>query len=641
MAEIQSGIDSARFYISRGLFPIPAPWGEKGSRTPGWQKLRLTLESDLELYFGDGRQNIGLILGDPRNLCDVDLDAPEARWAWTELGLETGFVFGHRSNPASHHFFYAEPAVKTIGYDDPAPGERKKRLIELRSLGGFQLAPPSQHPSGEPYEFTHSGQPALIEAAMLEAAVAHSAAAILVARHAKEGTRHFVFLALAGALARAGWHRERTENLVHAIYGVLWREAAKMNDADREVNDSYDHYEEGKETTGLPTLRNLLDGKVFDALAKWLRLDASVPPPKLEPLWTGAPNGAAAAQPAPETPPHEEAPPPPPPPPPRPKKLPDPARLIGGLQDQVLRAPIEMIQSCVTQPGVTLVNASNKAGKTVLTIQMLMSVASGQPFLEWFKVNQASVLLFQWDDLQGEIELQQYLSKARASKPGMPFFYVTPGEDPITLQDPEFLPFLRSEIQRTGAQLVALDSYSALRGARSRGGDVVKLDADDILLLQKVALELNCAILLIHHDSKSSAALDWASRGAGSYAIGAASDAIIYLTRYPELAEDEGSRMVSIRSRRMKGAEFCVRYRAESKDFDLIFEGPGARDYPEVKKLYRAFPSVAFLHPEASEALGVSKPTVYRVCSRLVASGVLRKEPTGWKFDPNFDRSRL
>jgi hypothetical protein len=639
MAENQSSIEAARFYISRGLYPIPAPWGEKGSRTPGWQHLRIRTEAELQLHFNGMRQNVGGLLGDPPGLSDVDKDAPEARWAWAELGLETGFTFGRRSNPDSHSFFLADPPVSTRSYVDPLAREgQKATLIELRCLkktgevGLFQLLPPSRHPSGEEYEWARGlapGAPARVDQGALEAAVAATAVAVLLARHFQEGARHHSFLALAGALARWGWHRERTENLVRAIYRVLWREAASLDDADREVADTYAHFEQAKETTGLPTLRNLLDPKIFDRLLEWLDVSYQEPPLELKPL-LAAPRGAshgtgagAAAAPA-------------------PKKMPE-AFLVNDLRGQAIPRPRQLIEEILTQPGVTLLCSAPRGGKTVLGVQLCMSVANGLPLFDWFKTEQTPALLIEWDDPQGKAELQQYLEKARAARDPMPFHAIVLdlSDNPPLLGDPEFLPYLRERIRAAGAGLVVLDNYSTMRGSRAKGSDIVLLDMQDMAAFNRLAVETNSTIVLLHHTSKSSAAMEWGSQAAGTYGITAASDALLYLARYPELAERDGARMVSLRSRRMGGNEFCVRFREESKDFDLIFTGPGARHYPEIARLHRAFPSAPFLQKEAAEALGLSQPTISRICARLVASGVLRREPLGWTWDPNFDRSKL
>lgn len=619
MAEIVSGLETARFYVSRGLYPVPAPWGEKGSHTRGWQKLRLTADS-LENYFNGGRQNVGVILGEPRGLVDIDLDAPEARWAWMELGLETGFVFGRRSNPSSHFFYYTDPPARTHPFDDPLPGDRKKRLIELRGLGGYQLAPPSLHPSGELYEFVHSGAPAQIDAGMLDAAVRNSAAAILIARHSQEGARHEMFLALAGALARGGWHEEAAENLLCAIYRVLWRESAKLDDARKEIRSTFEKQAEGKDFTGLSTLRNHFDPKVFAALTQWLGVHFDAAPT------LSADGAGAAAAPAPAPAPKSE--------------LRLEMHLLEELRSKTLPKPRQIIEDCVVQPSLILVSAPPRNGKTTAAIQMAMAVAAGIDFLG-HSTYQAPVLYVGADDKQGEPQLQEYLEKCRASRPGLPFHYVLPpsSADPFefTFSNPRFISQLKDKIAESKAGLVVFDSYTALRGPRGAGGDLVKSEALEISMLAEMARDFYFAGMLISHDSKGSSNLSWDLRSAGSFAVAQSSEGNIRISRFSDLPEGHNARLVQIRHRRLRGAQFAVRFREESLDYDLIVEGGAAEYLPHLIDLYREFQGVPFTQKQTTEELGWTRSTASRYLRRFLSSGgILEKQSVSYTWHPHF-----
>jgi hypothetical protein len=294
---------AAEWYTERGFFVLPVPADRKGPQIRKWQNLRLSLD-DLPAYFNGKKQNLGVLTGVPWNLTDVDLDALEALWAWLEFAPETGMAFGHKSKPASHHFYRTDPAVQLIQLKDPlrvkdedAADDDRSMLIELRSLkknGGVglqTLVPPSIHPpTGERYEFVRGlvGEPANIDADQLVVAVYRTAACALLGRYAPapKGGRHDFFLALSGALAHARWKLEDARCVVRAVYRVLWQASADLGKADTEVETSFRRYDDGHEVTGLPHLKQVLHADVFKTAVEWLGLgragqplaDSDVPP---------------------------------------------------------------------------------------------------------------------------------------------------------------------------------------------------------------------------------------------------------------------------------------------------------------------------------------------------------------------------
>jgi hypothetical protein len=98
-------------------------------------------------------------------------------WAWQEFAPETLIVFGHKSKPASHHFYRSDAPLKSIRYLDPAARKDERAcLLELRSFAsdgtvGLQtVVPPSTHSeTGEPIEFVGiKGDPGKVDAIELK-----------------------------------------------------------------------------------------------------------------------------------------------------------------------------------------------------------------------------------------------------------------------------------------------------------------------------------------------------------------------------------------------------------------------------------------------------------------------------------------
>jgi hypothetical protein len=111
----------------------------------------------------------------------------------------------------------------------------------------------------------------------LQCAVARVAAAALLAKHwPAEGSRNQAFLALAGALARAGWSLDEASAVVRAIYRGIWCDEADLRQAESEVRATFVKCESGGEVTGLATLGEMLPQEVMKAVVQWLGLGTSV-----------------------------------------------------------------------------------------------------------------------------------------------------------------------------------------------------------------------------------------------------------------------------------------------------------------------------------------------------------------------------
>ncbi len=94
---------------------------------------------------------------------------------------------------------------------------------------------------------------------------------------------------------------------------------------------------------------------------------------------------------------------------------------------------------------------------------------------------------------------------------------------PFDAFGPELLNWLEQEITGRKLRLVVLDSYTALRGARRQGVDIVKQEAMELGELDAPGYVI-AAILVIHHGSKGSSGLDWTQAAAGSFAMTAATE---------------------------------------------------------------------------------------------------------------------
>lgn len=615
------------FMTEHGVYCIPVDWGKKGPTTPDWSKLRIR---DFARYFNGARQNIAVLTG-LDGLTDFDYDSEEAVWARREYWRPTGMRWGHQSNPDSHHLYFATGGpVTTYKYLDPAADQEGDAcLLEVRALDKQgnplpTIAPDSQHPSGELYEFVGTPDaPGRHEASELMETGRLIAAAALVGRHlgrdACHGVRHQAFLALAGALAREHardherWEMEEAQRFLRAVYWVIWKEDALSGDyrraADLEVETTYNHFFDGKDTTGLRSLVDLLDPKVFRRFPQWLGLKAHE-------------DGQH----------QQEA-------PTKPERVFASGVRLETLRTAMITPTVEIIERHIVNDAATLLVGPSKNGKTLFGVQACLSLAAGMALLGNYKVSKTPALIIEADDRRGKASLKDFLIKCRAAghDPDVTVIYHDPDHREAvipTIGEPEFAPWLKEQIRRSGAGVCLLDSYTALRGFRE-GRDIVKLEAEDMILLSDIARELHCAIILVHHDSKTSAHLDRYSRAAGSFAIAQATESQIVITRFPDLPDSDPARLVTVRGRHLDGHQMVIAFRKASLDYDLVLESC-AEDYPRIRELWQAFPRTAFDIHDVGRELGWKGATPYRLLGRLVGGGVLRKESVQWTWDRSF-----
>jgi len=289
--------------------------------------------------------------------------------------------------------------------------------------------------------------------------------------------------------------------------------------------------------------------------------------------------------------------------------------------------PEMLVETVVPIPGVVLVVAPHKTGKTLLSLQIAMSAAAAVPVCDYYRVLKPGPVLFiEKDDPGGLASIQDILQRTKLPIAGAPFYTVTEIDMNLAAG---FILWLEAEIVARNLRLVVIDSYTAIRAAHTSGGDLVKREAEDLRLLDQLAKKHGITILLVHHYSKGSVNHDWSERSAGSYAMGAMSEAQIVMTRYPDLASSAPERLVRVRGRHLAGTDVVLRLDPETLAFEHVLEGGAAPFYPEIQQLRTAFGQATFSPKSISVELGVARASAHRLIGRLLAAGAVRKAGYG------------
>jgi hypothetical protein len=288
--------------------------------------------------------------------------------------------------------------------------------------------------------------------------------------------------------------------------------------------------------------------------------------------------------------------------------------------------PSTLIEGLIPSTGATLFFAAPKAGKSVVSVQLGIAVASGHALFDYYRTRETGpVLMIPQDDPAGAVSVTQIIRRSPVPVDNIPF-HVVPRVQ-YTFGDP-FIEWLEAEIRRLSVRLCILDSYTSLRGPRS-SNDFVKAEQTDLTMLDELGKRNNCAVVVIHHSSRGAAGLDWTSQAAGSFAMSMAVEAQIHMARYPELDGNAPERLVRVRGRHIGDTEMVLRFRKETLDFEHVLEGGAASLYPLMLQIRTEFGCEPFTPKEFTHRTGAARATAHRHINRLFSAGVLIKRGYG------------
>jgi hypothetical protein len=148
-----SRLEIARAYLARGVWVLPQEAGEK-QPCVCWKEYQDRPPSDAELrawYAAWPNAGMVAVLGRHSGLFALDVDGPEAHAALiARLGAEPPApkVLSGSRRPFRYHLFFRHPDIVT--QNSYTPWHDK---LEFRGHGGIIVLPPSEHRSGNLYEW--------------------------------------------------------------------------------------------------------------------------------------------------------------------------------------------------------------------------------------------------------------------------------------------------------------------------------------------------------------------------------------------------------------------------------------------------------------------------------------------------------
>lgn len=223
---------------------------------------------------------------------------------------------------------------------------------------------------------------------------------------------------------------------------------------------------------------------------------------------------------------------------------PEPESWLELLGRRIKESPEMVGRGLVPEKSIAVLGGPPKIGKSMLTTNLALSVASGRLFLGIFPTRRARVLMIEAE--VGPLGLQKRLRKMKEGAPfeweGADFLVLTKGAFGRMLpkiDEKEGFDMLRAAIEPCAPDLVIIDPLSRFHHAEENEANQMQMVMERF---DALVMEFGCSIVLVHHHRKPGR--DEGDLGAqalrGSSAIFGFGDSYLSLTKGK--AKGEGKR---------------------------------------------------------------------------------------------------
>lgn len=207
----------------------------------------------------------------------------------------------------------------------------------------------------------------------------------------------------------------------------------------------------------------------------------------------------------------------------------------GELLDLELPPQRWLLEGLIDEGGGTLLLGKTGLGKSSLSLQLALAIASGRPFLDVFPTGDPKKVVF--FQAENTIRINQRRLRDFAHAAGISEHYVrdnilfahnkkpntrTYGKILNYRGEPqiEFLDYIRAVMEQTQAKVMVVDPLSSYAGCPENSNDLMRIAVD---IISELADEFEATPIVLHHEGKAGSGNDtqeyettYASRGASS-----------------------------------------------------------------------------------------------------------------------------
>lgn len=252
-------------------------------------------------------------------------------------------------------------------------------------------------------------------------------------------------------------------------------------------------------------------------------------------------------------------------------------QLVDGLS--VFRAPVPESTAVIDDmlhDGLTVFAGRSKSGKSYLTLQLAIAVATGVPVFGKKTIRRPGrVAYFSLEEPQEDTtaRMRKIVQSEDACLQNIEFAYTMPPFKAGGRQQME------RYLQTTQPSVIIIDSLSTLMGLDQRqSGNVFRSEYQEIKSLRELALESGSAMIVIHHAKKGVVTDSAIEAVSGTMGITAAADSIWRLQK-----REDGTGTLEMVGRKMQDQTYALRFDLDgyAPGWGLLAEGQDARHSEE------------------------------------------------------------
>jgi len=202
----------AQDYLRQGFSVIPLRPRDKRPLIDwkGFQTVKATPPQIKSWWRQTPNANIGIVTGKTSNIVVIDCDSKEATEAFMSSYLSARDTLQVKTGRGAHFYFRWTQAIPN------SAGSKLEKGIDVRSDGGYVVAPPSVHPNGKKYGWVNTKAIKPLPKALKELLVGSRTTSTdeetTYLAHGKlyEGKRNNTLTSLAGAMRAVALKQARS-----------------------------------------------------------------------------------------------------------------------------------------------------------------------------------------------------------------------------------------------------------------------------------------------------------------------------------------------------------------------------------------------------------------------------------------------
>ncbi len=276
-----------------------------------------------------------------------------------------------------------------------------------------------------------------------------------------------------------------------------------------------------------------------------------------------------------------------------------------------------LIQGIIPENSTILLHANGGMGKTRLVYDMVYSLLKGQNWSGFpVTAREREGLLIQTDESP---EHMFRTLKTRGFDSSLKLRYKTKWSV-------EQVATLRVEVERSRPKFIVIDNLATVSKYSLFSENDVEY-ARPILLINEIAREFGCSVIIIHHSSKG-------GTSRGTTAIGNSVDYVLKLERDPNHSSpDAPERLLTFeKARTRRPTQYQLLFDADNSSWSVVGEtgedpgGPAGKTKDKIVSFLDAHRNTVYEAMELHEHIGSSYANIRRAAGQLAADGIISRK---------------